>query len=172
MKRIDELINKYLDSEISSHELEELQLLLSDEENYKSFRAYQSVEKSIKNIQTEKAPKLFTEKIMNIIVTTNQNKKIRKLYLPIMVNSIFIVMIFVAVVLLFNIVNFGNNHTAVESILKNVSHNLSLFVPNLTEILINKTIIFSTSIISLILLISFYYLFDSHKAFKKKLDNF
>ncbi|MFZ5947554.1 MAG: hypothetical protein ACOYU5_06250 [Stygiobacter sp.] len=171
MKRIDELINKYIDSEISNIELEELQELLKDDDNFKSLKSFQLIEYTIKNIKVEKASESFTTNLMNIILTADKVKKIRKSYLPLMINSIFVLFIFSFVIMFLSFDKINTGSSNFNLFLENIVNNLNSFVPQLKIMFVNKTVIFLSSIISLLLLIIFYYNFEAHKAFRKKLEN-
>lgn len=171
MNRIDELINKFLDSEISNLELEELQKLLNDDFNYKSLKSFQLIEKTLKDIKTEKAPELFTEKLMTKILMLNKSRNERKSFLPIIINSIFVLLIIFFVVIYFIYANMDIRNSEFNLLIESKINLINSFLPTLKKIFINKIVIFFSSIISLLLLIIFYYIFEEHKIFKKKLEN-
>ncbi|MCX7876588.1 MAG: hypothetical protein N2321_10540 [Melioribacteraceae bacterium] len=171
MKRLDELINKYLDSDITESELEELQQLLKNENNYENFTAFKAVENRLRQISYESAPALFTERLMSLILKTNVNQ-IKKSYFPIIVNTFFSLLIIMVIVLIISLGNWNTNNLYVDKFLNNSVQEITSFVPLIKGVIKNRTVIFFSSIISLILLVAFYYTFESHKSFKKKLENY
>lgn len=172
MNRVDELLNKYLDNELLPEELNEVQNLLLDEDNIKILKALQTVEFSVRKLDYDKAPIGITEKVMNKINALPSKYKTKGNYFALTISSIFIISIVVILIFLFGMISWTSADsgltTKVDDSIKIVKDN----IPTFLKIFENKSVMFFGSFFSLVLLLSAYFTFESHKSFKKKLESF
>lgn len=172
-KNIDELLNDYIDNQLSVDELEEIKSLLEKDRQLGSrLKALRVVHQSLQQIETSPAPVGFTERLMEKLHLAPAAYKQKKNYFFFGVVGFFglmIVGILVAVVLSLDW-NLGNlnlsNYVdqAKSGIAKRGSETLSLFK--------NKTVLMISSSMVLLLLILAYFGFESHKNLKKKINSF
>ena len=172
-KNIDELLNDYIDNQLTAEELEYVKNLLeSDLQAASKLRAMRVVHQSLKQIEPDLAPSGFTERLMGALNLSPGLSKQKKNYFFYGVVGFFgfmIVGILVAVVLSIDW-NLGNLNIAKyideakSGISKSGSEAFSIFQ--------NKTVLMISSSMVLLLLILAYFGFESHKSWKKKINSF
>jgi hypothetical protein len=170
----DEILNKYLDGELSRDEIDQVNLALhNSEELQKKFNALKLVHKELLNFREDEVSDSFTNILMKQIV-------IKKFVLP-KQQKYFIASV-AAFMTLLCLVIFGFSISAVLSASpSSIGDSSSLFdsIPNLSEGLfkIFKQLFSGTglsiigSIFSIIVLISGYFFFEMQKRSKVNLEN-
>lgn len=171
MNKFDELLNKYFDNEITNEGLNELNEFLKDDSNLEKFRAIQLFESSFKVYEYNKAPAGFTDKLMNKLISTKEVKS-KKSYFLLFVDTVFVLLLSYIFILLSTNINWnnGSNNFSVEikGIIDHVL-NKALYAKN---ILSNKSFVLISSFASLVILLVLFFIINSHKEFKKKIESF
>lgn len=171
-KNIDELLNDYIDNQLSTEEVEEVNSLLESNSNaVQKLKALRSVHQSLQKLEYEQAPIGFTDRFMKRLgsAPTLSKRKNYFFYSVVGVFGFLLIGILAFVILSINW-NFESMHLsgyieqAKNGIEKNGSQALSIFK--------NKTVLMISSSMVLLLLILAYFGFESHKNWKKKLNSF
>jgi len=170
MNKLDELMNKFLDNEITKDELEELNNLLKHDDHLEKFKALQLFESTIKSYEYEKAPFDFTDKLMKKINSSKEvNSRIN--YFVYFMNAILVLLLAGIILLILANTNWNLRDNNFTSEIKNITNhfvNKSFFA---ISILKNKSLAIISSFVSLIILITFYFTINSHKEFRKKIES-
>ncbi len=170
-KNIDELLNDYIDNQLSAEEIDEVKSLLdSQPQTGQKLKALRAVHHSLQKLEYEQAPAGFTERFMKRLnaIPTVSHKKNYFFYGVVGFFAVLIVGILAFIVLSINW-NFesmnlsGYIEQAKTGIEKNGNQALSIFK--------NKTVLMISSSMVLLLLILAYFGFESHKNFKNKLND-
>lgn len=170
MNKLDELMNKFLDNEITKDELEELNNLLKHDDHLEKFKALQLFESAIKSYEYEKAPFDFTDKLMKKINSSKEVKS-RRNYFVYFMNAILVLLLAGIILLILANTNWNLRDNNFTSEIKNITNhfvNKSFFA---ISILKNKSLAIISSFVSLIILITFYFTINSHKEFRKKIES-
>ena len=170
MKLTDEMINKYLDNDLTAAETEELKNAISDDrENLHNLKLYKFIEEEIPKLKIYSAPVSITGIIMNRI-SEGIAKKYRKN------NFFYFVVSFFAVGILafsgfaiFNQNNVAAGNNYFDDTLRHVTNNL----PTLQNIsMTNETMLIIGAGLTLIFLLSAFFLFDSHRSIKNEIEKY
>jgi len=172
MNMIDELLNKYIDGELQSDELEEVQQLLKNEDNVKRLKALRVVDNSLRMLEDDLAPADFTSKIMKTLSRNSTNVKLSKNYFASAINVIFAVSILATFVFIFSQVKLDYSSSGIDSKLNDTVNSIIKSTLPLLTFFKNKSVMFFGSSLSLILLLGAYYLIEGHKIFKKRIESF
>lgn len=170
MNKLDELMNKFMDNEITKDELEELNNLLKHDDHLEKFKALQLFESTIKSYEYEKAPFDFTDKLMKKINSSKEVKS-RRNYFVYFMNAILVLLLAGIILLILANTNWNLRDNNFTSEIKNITNhfvNKSFFA---ISILKNKSLAIISSFVSLIILITFYFTINSHKEFRKKIES-
>jgi hypothetical protein len=171
-KNIDELLNDYIDNQLSAEEIDEVKSLLdSNPQAGQRLKALRVVHQSLQNIEAEQVPAGFTERFMKKLSVTpaSVNKNNYFFYSVIGFFGLMIIGILAFVIFSINW-NFESMHLsgyierAKAGIEKNGIQALSIFK--------NKTLLMISASMVLLVLILAYFGFESHKNLKKKINSF
>lgn len=173
MKKIsDEILNGYIDNQLDNTALKEVnEMLQSDEEGLKKLKSLKVVDQTLANMEVYPAPEGFTKRVMNKILAHS------KVVVP-KVSYFFVVTIGLLSIGIISVIvtaYFTAERTIVES--KNISfldtvlNYIKEYAPVVQKFLSNQNILTIGMVLTLILLISGYFLLESHKSFKNKLNN-
>ncbi len=168
----DELINKYLDNELESSELNELNNLVKKDSKFKiNFITHKYIHENLYDIPIKSAPANITENIMSKILSTISVKYQKSYFFRIIV-SIFVLMIVISLFLFFfyalNLPFVQNSSSFAES-------SKSYFQPlmeKLNKVLTSDNFKTISAAIGFIILVGFYFTFNSFKSFKERLKQF
>lgn len=172
MKKIsDEVLNKYIDGDLSSEEKGSIQnLLLTDKELNLRLSALQKIHRELKQIKEDRVSAAFTRKVMLRITNRYKVPKEQKLFISIVLSFIGILCsIFVGYILiniageLSETVTSGTSETV-----NNYSQNL---VQSIVSFLSGMNISVFGSILSIVLLVSGYFFFEMSKQSKTNLSS-
>ncbi|MBK8945305.1 MAG: hypothetical protein IPM32_08560 [Ignavibacteriae bacterium] len=172
MKNYDELINKFLDNEIESTELNEFDNLVKTDSNFKmNFVTHKFVHENLYDIPIQIAPENITESIMSKIFNSI-SVKYKKSYFFRGIVSLFILMLITSLFLFFF---YALNIPFVQNSLSNVKESKNFIQPFFT--ILNKVLtseLFKTisASIGFIILLSFYFSLNSFKDFKNRMKQF
>ncbi len=159
----DDLINKYIDGEISDPELKELNLLIDkDPFVLEEIKTMKLLETKFKQIKIDEAPAGFTDKLMSTVLKA-KNNNIDKFYFAII--SIFAVMILGIVIYLSISVTPGGSESSLASKSVNWLNNINF--DKITRYLKNSDFVLVSSMLSILILISSYFIQQNFRNFKR-----
>lgn len=167
MNTFDELLNKYLDNEITESELDELKNYLNDSVNNIKFLEMKNLENILSEIKTPNIGDNVSKNIMNNILNDktvyHTNNKFNLL-----INSFLILLLFLAVLFIFIYMKPAHTYTIPQltDVIKDASKLLIYF----KDIITSKSIIIIGFILSLLLIVGYLFNYDSHKSFIKKIN--
>lgn len=166
----DELINKYIDNELTVSEINQLkEYLTAHPSEVEKLKAHKLVDSVLRELEFETAPGNITDKIMSKIKTA-YSVKIQKNYFMRFIFSLF-GLGFVGFYL------FGITQVSVESIdkdqstINNLINQLSNIIPSINFSLSKDLFMLILSAFILILFIATYLMINSHKVFKENIEN-
>ena len=173
MKKIaDEILNDYIDNQLDDSAINELkQNLNADDESLKKLQALQIVDETLHGMEVYPAPNNFSERVMEKILKQVKSIKPQNNYFFVGVISVFGLVITAVLIAFWNIAE-KQDTTAMDiktfETAKNfISENITLF----GNFLHNNQLVFAGASLTIILLLSIIFLFDSHKNFKNKLKS-
>ncbi len=169
MKLTDEILNKYIDGELDRNEINELQQLIKiDNEALAILKAHKYVDQILKKLETESAPVRFTENVMNKIFETFTVKNKKFPFFRVIL-SLFGFMLAGILVYVTSVSMSISSDDKLDSILIQTSDILLKGISFLSNVFSNSIFLMVVSSFSLILLLSAYFVFESHKTFKDKI---
>ncbi len=170
MKLTDELINKYLDNELSVGEIEEFKRAVSDdEENLQNLKLYKFIEDEIPKLKIYSAPANVTGIIMNRISSRIAEKYQKNNFFYFIISFFVIGILAISGFAIFNSKTMETENNYLENSIRYVTNNL----PTLKNVsLTNETMLIIGAGLTLLFLLSAFFLFDSHKSIKHKIENY
>ena len=166
----DELLNKYIDNDLSITEVNQLKEFLSSELH--KFKAHKLVDEVLRKMEFDTAPAGITERIMQRINVAASVKPRMSNFMRV-VFFLFGVSIFGSVIIL---LSQTSSVSSSEGLLpKEVIEYLNKFsfsLPSLQSVISSETTMIVISSLVLIVLISVYIFYNSHKSFKRKIEKF
>ncbi len=170
MKKItDEILNKYIDNELSAAEIEELKnLLSSNPDELDKLKVLRFVDSSLRTMEHDKAPDHIAGSILSRIEALSivKGKSFYFFYWIVGVFSIMIIGLFGYILSLISPAESDGS-----SVLDNVVNYLSSFSISFNIGLSSNLILLIGASLSIILLIAFYFLVVSHREFKNSLSH-
>lgn len=168
----DEILNKYIDNELSSSEVNELKEFISNNpDELKKFKAHKLIDEILRGLEHESSPPNFTAKVMERINSVNSYKLSDNKFIKV-ISSIF-----GALILGFLVagISLGTSQklepSSVSEGINKSFEAVGQFITSLNISLSNDTFLVVVSAFSLIVLVSIYIFINSHKTFKQKLEN-
>lgn len=172
MKNVnDELLNRYIDGELSAQEINDLEKeLAANSSLVDRLKALKMTETVLKGMEHESAPANIAQRIMQKIESVSSIKNQKPYFLYGIV--VFIAFITIAAVglVLSQLPPESEDALPIEPFIDKLTVAVSENVSVISEVLQNPTILLIGASLTLISLIAAYYLFDAHKSFKKRLD--
>lgn len=168
----NEIINKYVDNELTIKEIEETNELINNDSNFKKIITTQKyVHETLYQIPLKSAPQGFTDLVMNKILN-RISEKYKKNYFFRFVLASFGVLL---VVTLFFFFYFFTDLAFVQNSIKvanDYSFKLAPILNNITQFI--KTDIFKivTGMVSFIFFVGFYFNLNFHNNFKKQINKY
>lgn len=175
MKKLtDEILNKYLDNEISSSELSELKTYLANNpDEAEKFKAHKLVDEILREMEHESAPENFTVNFMQRFSKVISTKP-QKHYFIWGVFS-FLGLSFIGI-LLFGLMNISSSKSSPsDQVFNTIGEGLDKIIPSINSLnfsINSDLLMLIVSTLFLITLISVYVMINSHKSFKEKIENF
>ena len=169
----DEILNKYVDDELSTTELSQLkELIAADDEALKKLKAHKLADQILHKMEITPAPSKFTERVMERIYSIAPKKVRRSFFIPgvISIFSMGIVGIFVYIFTTPAPASDPDSKTV--SIINDAQEMVSQKVGDFSAFFSNETILLVGSFLTFVLLLSAYFMINSHKNFKHNLDKF
>lgn len=172
MKNItDEILNKYIDGELSSQEIDDLEKeLAANSSLVDRLKALKMTDTVLKTLEHDSAPENVAHRIMQKIESLHSVKN-QKPYLIYGLGT-FIAALTLATIaaLIFMVPEESGNALPVEPIMEKVTEAIGENATVVSDVLQNPVILLIGASLTLVSLIAGYYLFDAHKSFKKRLD--
>ena len=172
MKLTDEILNKYLDGELSSDELKELNSLIEENPDALStLKTHKFVDKTLSKIETESAPVGFTQRVMNIIASASSVRSKKFYFFRFIVFMFGLLISGTIFTILISLPEVEQESETSLKVVDTATKFLSENFGGLSDLLNNNTLIMIGGMLTIILLISGYFVLESHKSFKQKLEN-
>lgn len=172
MKVTDEILNKYIDEELSAAEIKDLKNYLSANPNeLEKLKALKLVDNILREMEFESAPHNFTEKFMNRF-NVSYSSTSNKFYLIKIIFALFglgFIGIFLFGLSKLSFTDSSSNQSAFDRIMERIGE----IIPAISfSLSINSdTMMLIVSILVLVTLIAAYIIINSHKSFKNNLEN-
>lgn len=162
----DELLNRYIDGDLSQSEKDSIaQQLQTSPELQKRYNALLKVGTILKNIEESELTPNFTKIVMIKLARKEKLAKQQKHFITFILSSLGLIVLAITGFILYQILNSIEAGSANE-VVKKYSEGIGNF---LTEIFSEKNLSIFGSILSLVMLISGYLIFEYQKQIKKKL---
>jgi hypothetical protein len=171
MKVTDEILNKLIDNELNDREIEELHRLIKyDEVALSKVKAHQMVDSILKKIDIDLAPEDTTPIIMERISNSLLIKERKNGFFKFIIAS-FIFMIIFIIGYLVSI----SGKTYVSETPSKYTEIIDKFVnffASFNVVLDSELMLIIGGVLTVMLLISGYFMFEEHRSFKHKLENY
>jgi len=170
MKEVtDEILNKLIDNELSSSEIDELhQLIKKDEKLLSKTKAHQMVDNVLKKLEIEHAPQNTTDLIMEKITQSVLEKEKKNGLFKFIISTFAVSMLLVVGFILFSK---PDGEGVSKSFFNAAKEKLAESFTNFSLPISYDLLLIITSALTIIVLISGYFIFEEHKSFKQKLDS-
>lgn len=167
----DEILNKYLDGELSADEIKSLDdKIRSDAELKKRFNALKKVHKELSLLNADEVPSVFTKKVMMRISKKYRVQKDQKYFIA-FIYSIFGALCFAILGYLIVSVSGEISETITTQTSETVNNYSENFVQVVKNLFSKMNISVLGSILSIVLLVSGYFFFEMSKHSKANLSN-
>lgn len=171
IKLNDEILNDYIDNELDSAALQEVNASLkTDEESLIKLKALKIVDHSLHHLEIYSAPEGFTKKVMKMIFATSKVVAPKVSYFFVTMVSVLSVAIISFTTAAYLTVKKSTEEINKTSILDNVLLFIKEKTPALLKFFTNENILTIGTVLTVVLLISGYFLLESHKNFRNKLN--
>lgn len=174
MKKLtDEILNKYIDGELTSGELNSLKNFIEENPGeLEKLKAHEQVENILRNLEADKAPDSINSYIMKKI-SPAKTKTAKDFYFFYTLIIIFITSILGVV---FYSLSLSENKQLTDKIIgtfevKQDLTFLSSVLDSAAVIISNKTVFIAGSALTVILFVLAYFIFESHRQFKRSFQN-
>ena len=165
----NEILNKLIDNELNSSEIDELHdLIKNDEKLLSKTKAHQMVDSVLKRLELEEAPLNTTELIMGKITKSVLAKDKKNGFFKFVVGTLAISIL---LVIGFILSSSPSGESVSESYFNLLREKVSEALANLAIPVSSDLLLIITSALTVIILISGYFIFEEHKSFKQKLDS-
>lgn len=167
----DEILNKYIDGELSTEEINNInELILTDTDLKKRLSALNRVNAELKKIRVDEVPVGFTQKVMQRISKKYRVPKEQKLFITYIISFFSLLCLSFVGYLVINIAG-EVSETISSGAEKTVSNYSQSLIQSLVNIFSGLNISVFGSILSIVLLVSGYFFFEMSKQSKTKLSN-
>lgn len=175
MKKLtDEILNKYLDNEISSNELTELKSYIANNpDEAEKFKAHKLVDEILRSMEHKLAPENFTVNFMQKFSKIIADKPRRHYFLWGVFG--FLGLSFIGF-FLFGLMNISSSKSSsTEEVFNTISEGIDKVLPSINSLnfsINSDLLMLIVSTLFLITLIAVYVMINSHRAFKEKIEHF
>ena len=164
----DEILNKLIDNEPNSSEIDELHnLIKNDEKLLGKTKAHQMVDSVLKKLELDKAPANTTDLIMKQITNSVLAKEKKNGFFNFMMGGFAVSIIGV---IGFVVSSKPMSQEVSGSYFQSIKNKLFENFDSFSLPISNDLLLVITSAITVIIMISGYFIFEEHKSFKQKLD--
>jgi len=168
--KIDELLNRYIDNELDTPELTGLDDLIDkDPEALKELKAMKLVEKSLKKMEYENAPLNTTYTVMLKIASAKKIKRSNWFFWTVV--SFFSLCIAAVLIYSFSIYSPSASEISSGGDLNAVKNFFSDKAKSINKIFSGEDIKLLGAVISLLLIVTGYFILESHRNLKNKLKS-
>ena len=171
MKVTNELLNKLIDDELNAREIEELHNLIKhDEMSLSKVKAHQMVDSVLKKMDVELAPEdttsIIMERISNSLLVKEKKNGFFKFVL-----SVFV---FLIIFVIGYIISIAGETQVTESSPKYSEYTDKIveFFSSISISFDNELMLIIGGVLSVMLLISGYFMLEEHRSFKHKIENY
>lgn len=173
MKKItDEILNDYIDNQLDDASIQELKKQLDENDDaLNKLKALRVVDNSLKSINVIPAPEGFTNKLMKLIASSTKKVVSKVSYFFVSVIGLFTVMIISVLGFAYYTSAKSNQVSEYDTSLRKVIEYVSQFISLFKNFFNSQNITTIGMALTFLLLISGYYLLESHKEFKEKIKN-
>jgi len=172
-KLTDEILNKYIDSELEPFELTEVKNEIEkNDEVLARLKALRLVDSSLKQMEVELAPANFSEKVMTAISNASKAVKPKISYFFVTIISLFSIAVLGVIVAAFKSIDDGNGQSTIAPYMDKAKELIGKNLTAFQTFFSNQNVLLVVSILTLILLITVYLTFEAHKNFKNKLNSY
>lgn len=171
MKVTDEILNKLIDNELNDREIKELHRLIKyDEVALSKVKAHQMVNSILKRIDVELAPEDTTSKIIARISNSLLIKERKNGFFKFIIASFAFMIIFIVGYL----ISISGKIYVLETPSKysEIIDKFVNFFASFNFALDNELILIIGGVLTVMLLISGYFMFEEHRSFKHKIENY
>lgn len=171
MKLTDEILNKYIDNELSVSEIKEIkEFISSNPSELDKLKALKVVDNSLRELEFDDAPENFTEKMMSRLNVVYSSKPQKNYFIKIMFSLFGLGFL--------GIFAFGITQTAGVSsqdnnVIKNIFDWINETLPSFSFGLniSSDSLMLIISTLVLVTLIATYVIINTHKEFKNNIEN-
>lgn len=169
----DEILNKYVDGELSTAELNQLKkLIAADEEALKILKAHKLADQILRKMEITPAPSKFTDRVMEKIYNLATKKVKKSFFIPGVITILMMGIVGILVYIFTAPAPPPDPESKTVSIINNAKEIVSQKVGDFSSFFGNDTILLVGSFLTFVLLLSAYFMINSHKNFKHNLDKF
>jgi len=170
IKHHEELINKYIDNELNEEEIKEVQNLIQNDPSFvNELKAMKVVHQYLPNLSVSTLPKGFTERVMTGLIRKNSLLNRPNYFFHFIIGTFLTIILGVS---LYNL-NYSSSNESTEYsvpfLTKFIDSLKSLL--GVIEIHDGKLTLIIGTVLSFILFATAFYMIESHKNLKKKLDS-
>ena len=174
MKKLtDDILNRYVDGELTNSEAAEMfDLIKNDDDALNKLKAHKMVDRLLRDMEVYQAPRLLTDNIMSRINKKFSKKAESSNFIKIIL-SIFCLLIIGTLGYFFSLARNENISASGEDIsfVNDIKNFLLGIDIEYSLIFQNNLILYIGIFLTVMLLFSALFLFDSHREFKQKLQN-
>lgn len=174
MKKItDEILNKYIDDELSASELDQIKdLIANDNESLNQLKAHKLADQILRKLDVTPAPQNFTERVMDKIYNAAP-VKVRNSYFVHSVIGFFVLCIVGMLGYALSLPSVSAEpDSKTVAIMDSAKELVSQKVGDFASFFNNETILIAGSFLTFVLLLSAFFMISSHKKFTHELDKF
>jgi hypothetical protein len=172
MKLTDEILNRYLDGELSSNELRELNSLIEeDPDSLNTLKRHKFVDRTLSQIETSNAPSGFTQRVMDVIYAASSVSNQKNYFFRFI---IFLFGLLISGTLVFIFISLPESMPEAETSFQMADTASKFLTDNLGgfyKLFNSNILLWIGGLLTMVLLISGYFVLESHKTFKQKLEN-
>ena len=172
MKMSEDILNKYIDNELSTAEIKELKDFLSANPNeIEKLKALKVVDNVLREMELESAPQNFTEKMMERLNVSYLTKTSKNYFVKIMFTLFGLGFVGITLFGISQVSIKGSTESsdAFEQIFQKIGEILPSF--SFSFSISSDTLMLIVSVLVLVTLIATYIIINSHKAFKNNIEN-
>jgi hypothetical protein len=172
-KLTDEILNKYIDGELDNNEIRELKKIIAeDPESLEKLKAHKLVDEILRKLETEPAPANVTERVMNKISEVVSVKNKKSYFFISMVSILIIGMISVMVYALSTVeIEEGSNGFA-STVLEKIENFVVQNTSTIESVVSDGGILLLGGFLTFILVVSGFFMVNTHKSVINKLNNY
>ena len=165
----NDILNKLIDNELNSSEIDELhKLIKKDEKLLSKTKAHQMVDNVLKKLKIEDAPQNTTGLIMGKITQSILAKEKKNGFFKFVLSAFAVSMLLVVG---FVLSSEPSGESVSQSYFNSLKDRLTDNFANFSIPVSSDLLLVIASALTVIILITGYFIFEEHKSFKQKLDN-